>query len=100
MKFVPHPSHFESNEDTTKKKQNLTIVKELQLLFGFLMRSNRKYIDPSRFLRNLVDDFGCPISIGEQRDVGEFNVNLINRIEEGLSLSSPYRPPEPEEEGK
>jgi hypothetical protein len=46
----------------------------------------------------LVDDFGQRLQFGEQQDVGEFNINLINRIEEGLSLSSPYVPPAEEEE--
>ena len=91
MKFVPHESHFQDNEEDPKKKMNLFIVNELQRLFAYMMRSNRKYIDPSRFLNTLVDDFGSRIMIGEQRDVGEFAVNLVNRIEEGLNLSEPFK---------
>ena len=46
--------------------------------------ANRKYVDPTPVLRSLTDDFGNPISIGEQRDIGEFLLNFIERIEEGL----------------
>ena len=46
--------------------------------------ANRKYVDPTPVLRSLTDDFGNPILIGEQRDIGEFLLNFIERIEEGL----------------
>jgi len=31
-----------------------------------------------------VDDFGNKIQIGDQKDIGEFNLNFLERIEEGL----------------
>lgn len=46
--------------------------------------ANRRYVDPTNVLKSLVDDFGNPVLIGEQKDIGEFNLNLIERIEEGL----------------
>jgi|LauGreDrversion4_2_1035121.scaffolds.fasta_scaffold433443_2 hypothetical protein len=49
-----------------------------------MIMANRKYVDPTAVLRSLTDDFGNPISIGEQRDIGEFLLNFIERIEEGL----------------
>jgi hypothetical protein len=49
-----------------------------------MIMANRKYVDPTPVLRSLTDDFGNPISIGEQRDIGEFLLNFIERIEEGL----------------
>jgi len=49
-----------------------------------MMLANRKYVDPTAVLRSLTDDFGNPISIGEQRDIGEFLLNFIERIEEGV----------------
>ncbi len=33
---------------------------------------------------SLVDDFGQPLMLGEQKDIGEFNLNFLERIEEGL----------------
>jgi hypothetical protein len=35
-------------------------------------------------LQALVDDYGHPILFGEQKDIGEFNLNFLERIEEGL----------------
>lgn len=45
---------------------------------------NRVYTEPSDVLRALVDDFGSPLLLGEQKDIGEFNLNFLERIEEGL----------------
>jgi len=49
-----------------------------------MIMSNRKYTEPSIVLRALVDDFGQPILFGDQKDIGEFNLNFLERIEEGL----------------
>jgi hypothetical protein len=57
------------------------LVTQLQRLFAFMTRSSRKYQDPSPVLNALVDDYGNQIKIGEQEDVGEFNMVLISRIE-------------------
>ena len=46
--------------------------------------SNKKYTEPSDVLRALVDDFGQPLTLGDQKDIGEFNLNFLERIEEGL----------------
>jgi len=45
---------------------------------------NRKYTEPSLVLTALVDDFGQPMNFGDQKDIGEFNLNFLERIEEGL----------------
>ena len=49
-----------------------------------MILANRRYVDPTQVLKSLVDDFGNPILVGEQKDIGEFNMNLIERLEEGL----------------
>ena len=56
----------------------------MKKLFGFLALSDKKYADPSGVLNSIVDDFGNPIQIGEQKDIGEFNNNFLARIAEGL----------------
>ena len=53
-------------------------------LLGQMIMSNKKYLDPKFVLKSLCDDFGNRIQIGEQKDIGEFNMNFIERIEEGL----------------
>ena len=45
---------------------------------------NRKYVDPTNVLKSLTDDFGNPVIVGEQRDLGEFNLNFLERLEEGM----------------
>ena len=58
--------------------------------------SNKKFVDPSPVLNSLVDDVGNQLSIGDQKDVGEYNIDLVSRIEEGLKKSLPPPPPPPE----
>ncbi len=54
------------------------------MLFSRFSLSNKKYTEPSDVLRALVDDFGNPLSLGDQKDIGEFNLNFLERLEEGL----------------
>ena len=49
-----------------------------------MVLTNKKYTEPSNVLRALVDDFGQPLLLGEQKDIGEFNLNFLERVEEGL----------------
>jgi hypothetical protein len=49
-----------------------------------MLLSNKKYATPAQVLQSLVDDFGNQIQIGDQKDIGEFNLNLLERVEEGL----------------
>ena len=60
------------------------LVNSLAYLFARMALTNKKYTEPSNVLLNLVDDFGQPLLIGEQKDIGEFNLNFLERIEEGL----------------
>ncbi len=52
-----------------------------------MILSNQKYANPASVLQSLVDDFGKQIQLGDQKDIGEFNLNLLERIEEGLGES-------------
>ncbi|OMJ73378.1 hypothetical protein SteCoe_27967 [Stentor coeruleus] len=65
---------------------SIRLIQELQFLFASMILGNKKYIDPGNVLDCLVDDSGNKIVIGEQKDVGEFNMNLVARIEEGLKI--------------
>ncbi len=44
-------------------------MKELQRLFGNLIRTNQKWVDPSNFLKSIVDNNGNIVKIGAQEDV-------------------------------
>lgn len=50
-------------------------------------------------MKSLVDDFGHRIMVGDQKDIGEFNLNLLERIEEGLGESNYSNKDNEEEEG-
>lgn len=73
-------------EDAQQNSQSasLKLVRQLQRLFTAMICSHRRYIDPSNVLEALVDDLGNPILIGDQKDVGEFNMVLAARIEHGM----------------
>jgi hypothetical protein len=60
------------------------LVIETKKLFATLALTDKKYTDPSGVLRSIVDDYGNPIQIGEQKDIGEFNSTFLARIQEGL----------------
>lgn len=45
-------------------------MRELQRLIAMMMRSERKYLDPSAVLAALRDHKGQPVAIGGQQDVG------------------------------
>lgn len=86
--FIPHAS-YEEMKEANVQKESINTVKQVQRLFAYLTRSHRKYQDPSAVLNALVDDYGNQIGIGDQKDVGEFNIILISRIEQGLRTRLP-----------
>ncbi len=52
-----------------------------------MIASDRKYIDPTPVISSIVDDYGNEIAIGDQKDIGEFNLIFLSRIEDGLEES-------------
>lgn len=57
------------------------------MLFAQMIGSDRKYIDPTPVLTSIVDDYGNELPIGDQKDIGEFNLIFLSRIDEGLTES-------------
>jgi len=62
-----------------------------------MTKSKRKYINPKAFADVMTENNGSGIIIGEEKDVGEFNINFLARIDEALGkegdnslLSSQY----------
>jgi hypothetical protein len=45
---------------------------------------NKKYAEPSRVLKSVVDDFGKDIQIGEEKDITEFKSILVAQIAEAF----------------
>lgn len=52
--------------------------------------SDKKYADPTGVLKSVTDDFGRPVEIGSEQDIGEFNSTLLSRLQEGLNYKKIY----------
>ena len=55
-----------------------------------MTKSDKKYADPTGVLKALTDDYGQPVEIGPERDIGEFNGVLLTRVQEGLNFKKIY----------
>lgn len=66
------------------KANSYKLLAQLQRLFANMIGSCRRYVDPSLVLNSITDDLGNKIDIGHQRDVGEFNMILVSRIDEAM----------------
>ena len=53
-----------------------------------MIRSDRKYISPKALSETVVDDEGIAIQLGDEKDVGEFNINFLARVDEAISAQS------------
>lgn len=85
----------DATQQTRLQRASLKLVKQLQRLFCAMTRSHRRYVDPSNVLNALVDDFGNQLMIGDQKDVGEFNMVFVSRVEDGMK---PVKPDDAQEE--
>jgi ubiquitin carboxyl-terminal hydrolase 25/28 len=70
-----------------RKQGSCKLVENMKILFGNMIASDRKYMDPTDVVTSVVDDNGNEIPIGDQKDIGEFNLVFFSRIDEGLELS-------------
>ena len=67
------------------------LVRKLKVLFAKMTKSDKKYADPTDVLKSLTDDFGKPVEIGEEKDIGEFNDTFLSRVQEGLNYKQLYQ---------
>lgn len=70
--------------EKSKMKKSQQLVVEMQKMFAAMFLSNIKYQDPTKVLESIVDDNGVGISIYEQKDIGEFFLNFLERMQDGL----------------
>jgi len=70
-----------------RKLRSLKLTIELQRLFGYLINSSRKAVDTTAVTNEIVDDYGEPVKIHEQKDIGEFSINFLARIHDALELN-------------
>ena len=77
----------QQKEDALTKKlveSGKNLIKELQKLFTAMAVSNKKYLDPSGVLKAIVDSQGEQMTIGEEKDIREFNDVLLSRIKDAF----------------
>lgn len=79
--------HLEQDFEFKRKLASCRLVENLKQLFCSLIASDRKYIDPTPVISSIVDDYGNDLAIGDQKDIGEFNLVFLSRIEDGLEES-------------
>ena len=60
------------------------LILELKKLFTAMSVSNKKYLDPSGVLKSIVSDHGEPVTIGDEKDIREFNDVLLSRIRNAI----------------
>lgn len=70
--------------EKVKLQSSKDIVYNMQKLFAGMLCSNEKYRDPTQVLESIVDDNGQKIAIYEQKDIGEFFLNFLERLQDGL----------------
>lgn len=56
-----------------------------------MTKSYKKYGDPTEVLKSITDDYGKPVEIGEEKDIGEFNDTFLSRVQEGLNYKQLYK---------
>ncbi|CAD8074360.1 unnamed protein product [Paramecium sonneborni] len=78
--------HININNIVDKKIQNsIKLLQHLQNLFVLMIGSDRQFINPKEVILSIYDDFGNQMTIGDQKDVCEFNHYFLSRIDEGLT---------------
>lgn len=67
------------------------MIVQMKRLFAFMTKSEKKYADPSIMIRNIVDDFGNQMKIGDQQDISEVSEGFMTRIHEGfMAILEPF----------
>ena len=56
----------------------------MKFLFGKLVKNRSKYVDPIDVIKNIVDEFGNQVNVGDQEDIGEVSEGIMSRIHEGV----------------
>lgn len=65
----------------------LEVLKEI---FAKLKLSSKKHLDPTIILNHLVDSVGEKIEYGDEKDLHEINMCIIERLSDGLLYTKKY----------
>jgi len=65
----------------------LKLIHELKMMFTTIAIGMRLYVEPTPVLATIIDDGGQEITVGDERDLREFNEIFLSRISDALCLS-------------
>lgn len=82
---VIEPQKVRESADLQKRVAIRNMIVELRKLFALMTHSKQASVNPSAFVNSLVDVDGKRIKIGDQQDVTEFNVILLNVLESAFA---------------
>jgi ubiquitin carboxyl-terminal hydrolase 25/28 len=86
-----YPRHEQDSVQQKRQMSSVQMVKELQKIYSQMMLTNQKYLDPSSILKKIVDEFGDRVKIGDEQDIGEFAMNFLDRMEEGIGETRKFK---------
>ena len=72
--------YMQTDLDFRRKLTSCRLVEHLKNLFCSLTATDRKYMDPTPVITSIVDDYGNDLALGDQKDIGEFNLVFLSRI--------------------
>ena len=70
-----------SSRQSPTNKEYEDVLFQLQVMFGHLRLSQKRYFDTLPFCRSFIDYDGQPISLTEQKDINEFAGMLFEKLE-------------------
>jgi ubiquitin carboxyl-terminal hydrolase 25/28 len=81
------------HDNKTKLKRvrgEYELLAKLKRFFTMMALTSKKYLDPTDVLQNLVDSVGEKLTYGEEKDLSEINIMVIERLSEGLTFSKRF----------
>ena len=88
--LVIHYTPPDTDLTTDKRKKILSFMSELRKMFSLLLKSQRKYVDPSKAVGILKGTLGGndkTQGVSNQQDVSEFTHKLLDWLEEAFNVS-------------
>jgi ubiquitin carboxyl-terminal hydrolase 9/24 len=78
--------NIEPSKDQLAKSESCNILFQLQVLFGYLFLSQKKFYDTLPFCNVIRDYDGEVIRLSEQKDINEFAGMLFDKLENHLEV--------------
>lgn len=77
-----------SGVEGKRLKLSVNMMECLKDLFAGMICSNQKYENPAEVINKCADDQGEIIKIGDQKDIVEFMISFLSRMEDAFNLKT------------